>query len=307
MPPKRATAKAAAKAKAQAKRKANLAHANRRRAARRRAVKSLNALAVECGAEQAQVDAKEARPAEMERLVRILEGRMNDPTRLQQLRDVAKEWLAHGGTISKPLLEEDHSRPPNVSLHRVLQTSYELKSKAFMTTYNSRPFIPSIWPAFRDINIALKTKFGRRAWGACLEKSEAAAAQDVYHLHGYHLWTDGVGVHCRSLDDFHFQGVRPRIDVCVSRLSTRSPHSAALHGLWYVAIVKNGTIHADTNYPAGVWYKPQAQWLQNLYQDGKLSYEKYVEYSAKGFPVGHAARKRDADGALRDLRHIQDH
>ena len=111
----------------------------------------------------------------------------------------------------------------------------------------------------------------------------------MYHGHAYLMWTDGVGVHCRSLDPFKFEGVRPRVDVCTARVSTRAPNSAALHGLWYASISKKGTLHAETNYPAGGRYKPQACWLQNLYQDQKLTFDRYVEHSAGDFPVGHAA------------------
>ena len=79
------------------------------------------------------------------------------------------------------------------------------------------------------------------------------------------------------------------------------PRWPALHGLWYVATKKEGTEKADTNYPAWIWCKAQAQWLQNLYQDKKLSHDQYIERSALFFPVGHSARKRDADEAFNDF------
>ena len=146
------------------------------------------------------------------------------------------------------------------------------------------------------------------SWKSCdanLEEQSLHAADasgNVYHTHGYLMWVDGIGVRCRSLDAFEFEGVRPRIDVCTMQTSTRKPHSSALHGLWYVALRKAGTLHTATNYAAGTWYKPLAYWLQNLYQDHKLSYSEYMRHSATDFPVGHANRKRDADEALRDLR-----
>jgi len=308
MPPKLKAAAKAKKARARARaRKVWLRTSNTRRNERHRAQKALNDLAAEVGATSAQIPVKEAKNAQVERLVRLLEGRVDVPERLERLRVAAKLWSENGGLFSKPLLEEDHGRATNVCRHRVLQPGFELKSKAFMMTYNSSSFAPATWRSFREFVLKLKGKFGARAWSACLEESlhGATSSVAVYHTHSYLLWTDGVGVHSRNLDAFCFEGVRPRIDVCTAHLSTRSPHSAALHGLWYVALMKRGTVEADTNYPAGVWYKPQAQWLQNLYQDHKLTYdEHYIEHSARCFPVGHAARKRDAEEALRDVRQL---
>ena len=134
---------------------------------------------------------------------------------------------------------------------------------------------------FRTFVRNLKTTHGARAWAACLEESlNSVGPAVVFHLHAYLLWTDGVGVHCRELSGFMCCGVRPRVDVCRERRPTTVPSSAALHGLWYVAVRKNGTKESATNYQASAWYKPQAQWLQNLYQDKKMSYEVYVQHSA---------------------------
>ena len=55
--------------------------------------------------------------------------------------------------------------------------------------------------------------------------------------------------------------VRELMCVCVTRSQTTSLHAAACHGLWYVDVEKTGTLHRDKNYEAGVWYKPQANWL----------------------------------------------
>ena len=114
----------------------------------------------------------------------------------------------------------------------------------------------------------------------------AAEAGTTYHLHAYLLWTDGVSVHLRDIAPFYFQTVRPRIDICKGRVGTTMPGSPALHGLWYVAVVKDGTLKADTNYPAGIWYKPLAGWLQNLFQDNKMCFDKYIEHSAAHFRIG---------------------
>ena len=65
-----------------------------------------------------------------------------------------------------------------------------------------------------------------------------------------------------------------------------------------------GTLHSDTNYPPGPWYKPSAAWLENLYQDKKLTPSRFIELSATLFPFGHGARKRDVEEALRDQRRL---
>ena len=174
-----------------------------------------------------------------------------------------------------------------------------------MLTYNSRSFTLETWVPFRAFVVSLRARFGARAWAACLEESlqaRGSGSGPVYHVHAYLLWTDGVGLHQRALDDFYFENVRPRIDVCKGRMATTAPGAPALHGLWYVAMEKDGTKRADTNFPAGVFYKPLAAWLQSLYQDGKLCHQMYIHQSAAHFAVGHATRKRDADEALRDLR-----
>ena len=298
----KASARARAKAKARAKARARFSRANARRQHRREALAQLNELAGECGLLSAQVVVKLAMPAEVERLVRLLEARCGGDKQ-QRLRAAAKAWEDNGGEFSSPVVAEDDDTPAPVASHRVLKPNFELKSRAFMLTYHSASFKLETWAHFRAFVMGLKAKLGARAWSACLEESlSAPSASPVFHLHAYLFWTDGVGVHCRELAPLYFGQVRPRVDVCKGRLPTTAPSSGALHGLWYVAVRKNGTMMSDTNYPAGVWYKPQPQWLQNLYQDKKLSYEQYILHSATHFPVGHSARKRDADEALRDQK-----
>ena len=109
-----------------------------------------------------------------------------------------------------------------------------------MLTYNSVSLSRDTWEVFEAFVKDLKKKLGARGWSACLELSLHADATDVarFHLHDYLLWTDGIGVHCRDLDVFICQGVRPRIDVCTTKSNTLSFSSAASHGLWYVSLKK---------------------------------------------------------------------
>ena len=68
--------------------------------------------------------------------------------------------------------------------------------------------------------------------------------------------------------------------------------------------MKSGTLHTDTNYPPGPWYKPNAAWLEGLYQDKKLTPSRFIELSATLFPFGHGARKRDVEEAMRGQRRL---
>ena len=106
----------------------------------------------------------------------------------------------------------------------------------------------------------------------------------VFHCHAYLIWNDGLGVDLQSLDVFVFAGIRPRIDVCHANWGSGGIHRAALHGLWYVSQRKSGTLQTETHFPAGPWYKPSAAWLEGLYQDKKLTPDRFVELSATNFP-----------------------
>ena len=303
MPPK-GRGRPSAKAKAAAKR---LRVKNTRRSSRRLACQSLNDLARALHVADAKIlDGKNPLAEDVEALVRILERRVHTPEQTATLRTATEKYLGNGGTFSVPLLDEEEVLPPAVPRHRLLQPKFELKSKAFMLTYHSSRFSLSTWAGFETFMKTLKKKLGARAWSACLELTLHATdnSSEKFHLHGYLLWNDGIGVHCQDLAVFIFDGVRPRIDVCISKAAAGSQHSAACHGLWYVWVMKAGTRRRATNYEPGIWYKPQATWLQSLYQDKKLSYTQYIEMSAQDFPIGHSSRKRDADEALRDLKRV---
>ena len=301
--------RAKAKAKARVERAAQVKRSNERRDARFAAVKKLNTLAEEISLPGNRVPAREARDEDVERLVRLLEVRLAAPAALESLRAAAQMWTENGGRFSTPVLEQDFSTPSPLGRHRVLLPTFKLKSKAFMLTYNGANITATSFDTFRTFVLDLKTRFGARAWAACLEESLHAQDAGRHHLHAYLMWTDGVGLDVRSLDPFYFEGLRPRVDVCTAKLATTSPHTAACHGLWYVSVMKAGTLHADTNFPAGQWYKPKARWLEGLLDEGKIELDKYIQMSATKFPVGHSTRKRDAEEAFRDVRtsNVHDH
>ena len=74
---------------------------------------------------------------------------------------------------------------------------------------------------------------------------------------------------------------------------------AACHGLWYVTVIKDGTLFSETNYWPLHNYPLKEKWLTDLYAEHKLTHTQYLELSAS-FRVGHAGRKRDVLEILAD-------
>ena len=158
--------------------------------------------------------------------------------------------------------------------------AHGFKSKAFMLTYNSRSFTTEVWEAFRSFARDLAKQLGARAWSACVELS-TKGQQTTVHTHAYFFWTDGVGYRTDNLDDLGFQGVRPRVDQCVAGASVaRSPRRSALHGMYYVSVVKLGTVASDTNFVPWRDYTPSRQWLVSLYDSQKLTDKQFLNLSA---------------------------
>ena len=281
---------------------------NDRQKKRREAVHLLNGLADEVGCEKVSV---KSASATVEVLVGKLDPRCQDAGRPARLRSAVEAYLANGGTFSVPLLaspdggdlaaepcDDDGDAPAPVLRHRLLAPGFRLKSKAFMLTYNSRAFAEATWSKFLLWVRNKRQSLGARRWAACIELSEqAAAASDgmtkVFHLHAYLWWTDGQGIRRRNTDDLLFEGVRPRVDVCTCTAAKgRSLRVAAAHGLWYVAVLKSGTVFSETNFVAWRDYVPLAAWYRSLWDAHKLSNGAYAAYSRQ-LRSGHADRKRD--------------
>ena len=274
---------------------------NARKAQRKAAVHELNVMAAEVGLRSASV--KRLRAAEVEQLARALQRRMRRAVEAARLRRTLAAWVANGGTLSVPVLDaEDPETQPRSPLdgHRVLGRGFRLESKAFMLTYNSGHFTPGAWPDFETFTADLAGRLGARAWSACLEKSEAAGR---YHLHSYFFWTDGLGVKFRNLDTFVFHEVTPRADVCRAGAQDRLNRPGALRGLYYVSIMKRGTISASTNFHAWSDYFPKAQWLTGWWNQHKLTHEQYLEHSVQ-FRTGHRARKAEVDSVVEEERRL---
>lgn len=334
----RAVAKRNAQVKAKAKSKAR-PDKLRRQMLRRVAIKMLNDLVAELDLGVEPLRQKETSPLAITKRVRLLEPRCQEGELPRRLRRAVEQYANNGGKLGRAVLpapeeaEQAHAgsvdassepvstlvdegdaevaaaRSP-IELHRVLDASFVLRSKAFMLTYNSRKFTPASWIVFRGTMRRLHFAFKSKAWAANQEESlNAAGAGDskVYHMHAYFYWDDGVGLHRRNTNDLVFEGVRPRVDV---NTATAPPsfYAAACRGLWYVTILKKGTLASATNFRPWLQYTPKAAWLSDLWAAHKLTHAQYLQYSDQ-FGVGHSSRRRDALDALRDEREasVQEH
>ena len=148
MPPKRAAAKSKAKAKAQAMIETKNARRNQRQAACR----SLNDLALEVSSGVAVLDVRVATGPDVQAMVRHLERRSLTDDQLARLRAAAALFRDNGGSFQVPLVDDEGLAGVPVPKHRVLQPSFELKSKAFMLTYNGLAITTQTWTAFKDFH-----------------------------------------------------------------------------------------------------------------------------------------------------------
>ena len=158
-----------------------------------------------------------------------------------------------------------------VSKHEVLRANFRLRSEAFMLTYHGRDFTARVWPEFERCVKQFSVRHGCRAWVACLEAGTAPVPQERLHLHAYLYWTDGHGINVRNTDSLVFHGTRPRVDVRAASTTGLAARVAAHHGLWYVSVMKLGTLHAASNFLAWRDYTPLASWVDGLWSSKKLS------------------------------------
>ena len=325
-------AKAAAKGRAersrlilqtQTARQQRLEKSNTRAKGRKVAIRQLNVLLGEVSLESLRLPIGPQDQHRFSRVLRLLERRCNGAGQKQRLCASVQAYVQHNGKLPEgiqlapdasrlELSEDVEATACPVPCHRVLVTTFELKSKAFMVTYNSPTFTPSTWPAFREHMKALHQQLGAWAVSACLEESLHAAGMPSgarrYHTHGYLIWNDGVGYRSESLEQFRFQGALPRVDKCAAGANARHPRLAALHGLWYVAVRKTGTIDVYANVNAWVDYKPCKEWLVSLWDKHKLDHESYMRLSVE-FRSGHSARRREVLDVIRDEheQRVKDH
>ena len=138
---------------------------------------------------------------------------------------------------------------------------------------------------------------GATQWSAAMERSENSKKEDRVHLHVYFSWLGPKtrGVHCRSTDEWVFQGVRPRVDVNSEARGASWWLKSVQRGHFYCSAHKQGALFSDTNYPAwtGLWV-PEAAWVVSLWRQHKLDHDRYLHLSAL-LRDGHDRRKACAE------------
>ena len=155
---------------------------------------------------------------------------------------------------------------------------------------------------------SLEKRPGAHARSACLEESlHAIGTAQRYHLHGYLYWKGGDGFIRRNTDDLVFQSVQPQVQVCTVTNPARL-QSAAHQGLYYVYIMKDGTIVSSTNFKPWRNFVPKAAWVDAWWAGHKLTHAQYIKLSLE-FRGGHAGRLRDWEAVTRGEkeRAIEDH
>jgi hypothetical protein len=267
-------------------------------------VRDLNTLATKYGLSTIPVKTI-GRPCQ--KLIQRLQTRCSDGATTALLRDAARRWQANGGFLDAVIIDpeplaggsdfecEEEGAPFVLPRHKVLQASFRLESKAFMLTYNSKSFDLQTWKAFQSFTKTTAMSLRATGWSACLEEMNKK-----YHAHAYYFWDNGEGVKLRNIDKFIFLTVRPRVDRCNV---THPPlfKKAAERGLWYVYVMKFGTIYADSNYMPWQQYVPDAAWLVSLWTARKMTHDQYEQLSAT-FRSGHTSRMQDLECVRRTER-----
>ena len=83
----------------------------------------------------------------------------------------------------------DPEAPP-LGMHEVLKKGYNLESRAFMMTYNSKDFSRSTWERLPVWTRRLAKKIGASKWAACLELTMKPSrrpqdGEEMFHFHSY--------------------------------------------------------------------------------------------------------------------------
>ena len=327
-----AQSQAKAKAKTKAANSARIARANDRGKSRHAAVKEMNRVAKDAAVAPVNVKA----PWKVvERLIKTLQARSLAHDGRARLLAAARRWQTNGGKLdgrlvltrgvsgaegnavggaAVPTQEEAAADVVLLAKHKILLSSFRLESRAFMLTYNSRDLSPAAWESLLAFTEEKSRRFNASAFGVCMEitlhpsntrgvqPGGAGGAGTVYHAHSYFYWKGADGVRLRDIDVFVFNGIRPNVKVNVAR-NPAEFRVAAMHGLWYVSVLKLGTVLAMTNMQPFQGYTPLPQWLTALWHQRKLSHEQYEELSAQ-IRIGHASRMQDLASVRRTERAV---
>ena len=136
-----------------------------------------------------------------------------------------------------------------------------------------------------------------------LEESLEAKLSGRVHLH----WKIDLAaaIDHSTVDAFRFHGVGPDVRTpWVYESGEKQPRGSSYReavnrGHFYCWAPKLGTLYTGSNWKPWRKYRVNGKWLEDLWADGKLSHETYMELSLK-VRRGHAARKRDYEAVVAD-------
>ena len=297
------------------RRSARVVLLNRRKLLRRSALKTI--AQISRNVDGPLLSSRSGSAKQVDAAIRFIETHCGTPE-VSHARNALRQWEGNGGQLETPLADDTMGSdaelaPCVIGRHKILERNFRLESKAFMCTYNSRTFDRSTWTAFQTWVRCVSKRYRARAWAACLELSvhasphvttatSASSTPNVFHLHAYWYWNDGVGIRHRNTDSFVFADVRPRVDKCLGT-NGNVLKWGAYHGLWYVTVIKLGTEQSDTNFKPWSNYVPQAAWLRELWNWHKLTHKQFLGLSAQ-FRTGHSSRKKEVEEVRRDEKQI---
>ena len=215
-----------------------------RRAQRQTAIKTFNMLGAEIGADP--LIARPSREAVENLYRRLCENLPSERT--DALRSARKRWCDNGGAGDLPenlLLEEADDGDevdvsdalPNHGCPRVTQKKpFRLCARAFMLTFNALAFASDAaeWRAFHAWVEERKTRFKATYWSATLEQSLGSEQRGRAHFHAYFSWHGAQKIDHRSLENWVYKGVRPRVDVNRENRGPSFWMKAVHHGHFYV-------------------------------------------------------------------------
>ena len=253
-------------------------NANDRRKARDGAVRQLNEVAAELGVAPVAVRTAAGTVAKLfGQLVQLASGPV-----LERLSHAKDQWEANGGcelavvdrgasaSCTEPTEHARNDAGGDAADDTVVDVhdeqvdgrtqpdpsvrGFRLRAKAFMLTFNNTAWAYDIllWREFRAWVVGKATEYHAKYWSATVEESRHGDEPGRIHFHCYFSWhgLSASGVDRQTTDAWVFRGVSPRVD---ANAENRGPSwwlKAAQHGHFYVAVMKEGTLEADTNYPA---------------------------------------------------------
>lgn len=233
--------------------------------------------------------------------------------RRDDLDEARKVWTENGGDgdLNADLLPSDdvvlapdglEPLPNHSTMAGTAGKEFRLHSRAFMLTFHCIRWVASLllWEEFKAWVEERCKRFGATHYSCTLEESKATSSTERVHAHCYFSWhgAGSAGVDHTSTKEWRFQGIHPRVDKNTDHRGPWFWLRSVQHGHFYVSIIKEGTLHAATDYaPWGGEWVPEAAWVTALWKQHKLGNEAYLELSVK-LRDGHDRRKACVESVI---------